>query len=41
MTAAELGVRMSAAELTERQALDRVHADEREEADRKDRKGRR
>lgn len=28
MTAAELGVRMSAAELAERRALDMVHAEE-------------
>lgn len=36
MTAAELGIRMSAAELTERQALDKVKA---EEAERERRRG--
>ena len=34
MTAAELGVRMSAAELAERQGLDRVRAQEQEQHDR-------
>lgn len=40
MTAAELGVRMSARELTERQALDIVHGQEQQKADRAAQRGR-
>lgn len=40
MTAAELGIRMSAAELHERMALDKVHAQEREKAERDAQRGR-
>ena len=40
MTAAELGVRMSAAELMERMALDTVHAAEQDKANDDARKGR-
>jgi hypothetical protein len=39
MTAAELGARMSAAELAENWALDIVRADERAKADKEARKG--
>lgn len=40
MTRAELGLRMSARELTERMALDRVHASERRKAEQAAMKGR-